>query len=138
MITICYLSSVRPRLSIIDIESLFNQTKKQNDIYNISGVLIYNDGNFFQILEGEENYVNLLYAKIKGDKRHHNIIEIINSPINEKIFDGFDYGYSVISDLSQLYKLQEYLELLQFIEYKKPRLDIISKFIQTLLSIDIK
>lgn len=107
--TICYKSKSNPGNTIIDIESLFYETRQNNNKQEIKGVLIYRDTLFFQILEGERVIVNSIYQSIKQDYRHGSIKELFNSEIDTYSFADFGIGYSTINTLDALYGFQEYL-----------------------------
>ena len=107
--TICYKSKSNPGNTIIDIESLFYQTRQHNNTQEVKGILIYRDATFFQILEGESTVVNTLYQSIKRDSRHGNIKELLNTKIDNYSFADFGLGYATISSLDALYGFQEYL-----------------------------
>ena len=107
--TICYKSKSNPGNTIIDIESLFYQTRQHNNTQEVKGILIYRDATFFQILEGESTIVNTLYQSIKRDSRHGNIKELLNTEIDNYSFADFGLGYATISSLDALYGFQEYL-----------------------------
>ncbi|WP_179336942.1 BLUF domain-containing protein [Winogradskyella ludwigii] len=107
--TICYKSKSNSGNTIIDIESLFYNTRQNNNKQEIKGILIYRDTTFFQILEGECTIVNTLYQSIKRDSRHGNIKELLNTEIDKYSFADFGLGYATISSLDALYGFQEYL-----------------------------
>ncbi|MEM5564003.1 BLUF domain-containing protein [Psychroserpens sp. AS72] len=111
--TICYKSKVKSTLDIMDFETLFFETQTKNDSHNIKGVLVKQENTFFQIIEGESIILDALYLKIKNDFRHTNIIEILNTPISQLSFEGFDTGYVVIDHVDALYGLQTYIDSLK-------------------------
>ena len=41
--------------------------------HNITGILLYNDGNFMQVLEGPGNEIKSIFEKIKKDKKHKEV-----------------------------------------------------------------
>ncbi|NJX16165.1 BLUF domain-containing protein [Tamlana crocina] len=107
--TICYKSKVKPGLSILDTEALFQETQNNNNSLKITGVLIKKETVFFQILEGESNRLDVLYEKIKNDSRHSNIVELLNTTVGQLSFNNFETGYRIIQDVNSLYDLQNYL-----------------------------
>lgn len=56
-------------------------------------MLLYSGGNFFQILEGEKNSVEELYAKITKDERHTDCIMIDESEIKDRTFPNWSMGF---------------------------------------------
>ena len=67
-------------LAILAIAKAFNA---QNEI---SGILIYKDQTFLQLLEGPQDSVQSLYRKIRKDPRHTDIQTIINAPTYNRYF----------------------------------------------------
>ena len=77
-------------------------SKKNNNDSGITGCLVYNNSIFLQAIEGPEREVDLLFTKIKHDKRHSNIkilLEQIVEPEN-RAFDKWDMKFQLIDKLS--------------------------------------
>lgn len=106
---LCYLSSAKNKLPKGDLEDLFRVNKRNNTELDISGILVYNNGNFLQILEGDEQKIHKLFAKISVDSRHNNIIKLIHTPIDERIFDDYESGFIIVEDNKRLNQLKGYL-----------------------------
>ncbi|WP_055446805.1 BLUF domain-containing protein [Lacinutrix mariniflava] len=132
--SICYKSQVKPTLSILEFESLFNQTQTSNDKSNITGVLVKSKDIFFQIIEGDVATIDSLFEKIKKDNRHSDIIELLNKPISQLSFKAFDTGYTLIDDIDELYGLQIYITDLQNNHFENSTLFL--KIIEDLLTTD--
>lgn len=52
---------------------LLDRCVERNKKNGISGMLLYKDGNFMQVLEGDEAVVLCTYEKILKDHRHHGV-----------------------------------------------------------------
>ena len=116
--TLCYVSSCNDDLSARDLEQLFHVNKRNNIELNISGILVYNNGNFLQILEGDEQKIINLFKKIRVDKRHSHIIELISSHKSERIFDDYEIGFILVNDSKKRNQLRNYLNWLKEAEIK--------------------
>jgi hypothetical protein len=55
-----------------ELVSLLKQPRQWNDLLGITGVLLYNDEHFVQVLEGSVEAIGDLYGKLLRDVRHHN------------------------------------------------------------------
>lgn len=64
------VSSATASFSEAELNDILATSRKNNARSNISGMLLYKDGNLMQVLEGDESAVRVLYAKITGDDRH--------------------------------------------------------------------
>jgi hypothetical protein len=93
---IIYLSASTKELSIEEINALLLQSRKFNTENNITGVLLYIDGDFLQVIEGSEEVTKRLFEKIKEDKRHKGIITVYNDRFLEKQFPDWSMGFGLI------------------------------------------
>lgn len=71
----CYVYTSVSKLKWADnnLKNLLNKSRQKNASQNISGMLLYLDPFFIQILEGEEQSVNELFSTIKQDHRHNKV-----------------------------------------------------------------
>ncbi|WP_242202278.1 BLUF domain-containing protein [Aestuariivivens insulae] len=129
--TICYISDSTKPETLADLEALYLQAKANNHKYNITGILIYKNQNFLQVLEGEENAVNQTYIRISKDIRHKNIFEIINTNIEERIFQDYNFGFTIVDNKKGLQNLNDYLEWLKEAENRSANkvISIVENFI---------
>lgn len=96
MKNIIYLSTAIKLLSDDELINLLNEARKNNADHYISGVLLYSEGTFIQLLEGEDADVDYIYSKIKQDKRHKNMITLIDDPIQERNFSDWLMGFTSV------------------------------------------
>jgi hypothetical protein len=76
-----------------EIKDLLDRWKKKNNSKNMKGILLYSEGNFFQVLEGEKTNVIELLEVIKKDDRHHSVIQILGKEIDQTGYDGYDADF---------------------------------------------
>ena len=95
---ISYVSTANPALSETEIQETLNFSKDWNNNHNITGILLYSQGNFFQVLEGEEQVLKDLFDRIKADERHHNVITIFQKEIPNIQFDGYEADFISLDD----------------------------------------
>ncbi len=86
---ISYVSTASRSISEAEIETLLNQSLVSNKKNNIAGILLYSDGNFLQVLEGEKEKVTQLYENIQADERHHSVLKILGREISEVLYEGY-------------------------------------------------
>ena len=86
---ICFVSNKNKEISIEQIEELLHSSSVNNDSSGIKGLLLYSEGNFFQIIEGEKINVKGLFEKIKKDLRHYGIIQVFGRDINGTTLRGY-------------------------------------------------
>ncbi len=107
---IIYLSSGLKDLTSSDVKEILVKAKENNREKNITGVLLYLDKNFIQVLEGEKEDVLKLYQKISLDHRHKNVIKVIEGNIASRQFDRWDMGFIEIDsdDLKDLSEFKDF------------------------------
>lgn len=64
---------------------------------DITGILLYLEGCFVQVLEGEESRVMETYVRVYGDPRHHDITLIHSRPIESRDFPAWRMGFQRIN-----------------------------------------
>lgn len=75
---------------------LLTKANQFNRTQDITGCMIYGDGKFVQLLEGEESRVKALYKRIERDNRHHSLVVLLEMSVNQKLFPswGMAFKYS--------------------------------------------
>jgi len=115
LIRLLYRSKETSSFNKNDVESLVNQARKNNIKDEITGALIYVDGYFMQVLEGESEAVNhLLYNKIFRDERHFNPKVLLQEVITKRHFPEWDMGLRILDtiddvDVSDMNKSQSHM-----------------------------
>lgn len=129
--TICYVSTANATITSQNVHTVFEGIIDKNLERSITGILLFSQGNFMQIMEGELKELTSLYQSIKDDPRHHHLIEILSSPISNRIFENYQTGFSIINDPQSRFKLQVYLRWIEenFDGAIKKRAEIIRPFI---------
>ena len=95
-----YVSSATSLFSRPDLDELLRVSVKNNSLVGISGMLLYKDGNFMQILEGPESAVNALYTKIDQDPRHHGVIPMWSGEQETRQFPGWTMAFRDLNSAS--------------------------------------
>jgi hypothetical protein len=65
-----YVSNTSRDLAASDLNEILMSARRNNDALGLTGLLLYINGGFLQILEGEERSVHELYGRIRADRRH--------------------------------------------------------------------
>lgn len=93
MFYLVYVSSAVRPFSRSDLEDLLATSRENNARAGITGMLLYKDGNFMQVLEGEEGAVRALYDKIGKDPRHRGEITLREGFAQGRQFPGWTMGF---------------------------------------------
>lgn len=95
-----YISTASSLMSESKLAELLNEAREFNLAHNITGMLLYLDGNFVQVLEGAEGDVQKLYARIELDVRHHNPRICYTNEVHEREFPEWAMGFRSENGLS--------------------------------------
>jgi uncharacterized membrane protein (DUF373 family) len=112
MIRLTYASTAINEWSPEELLSLLKTCRTNNGAKNITGILLYAKGTFFQVLEGDETTTNNLYRVIEKDKRHKDVTLIEKQPITERAFPYWSMGFEKIDSkaLSKMEGLNDFFE----------------------------
>jgi hypothetical protein len=79
---IIYVSSSEGLMSEFELRELLTSIRPNNVKHEITGMLIYQDGNIMQVIEGEQHNIDQLYKNIALDNRHTGIIKLLQEKIS--------------------------------------------------------
>ncbi len=92
-----YVSSTSQLLTEDQLKEILVDAREHNEQHNITGMLLYNDGNVMQVIEGEEAEVTTLFNNISKDIRHTGIIVLVREAISQRDFPDWRMSYQNIS-----------------------------------------
>lgn len=98
MIRLIYMSSASGEINEDDLLELLAQSRVRNEAQNITGMLLYKDGVFLQVLEGEAKDVDDIYKSILLDKRNTGHYLIERKRITERQFPNWSMGFEDLSN----------------------------------------
>jgi hypothetical protein len=107
MYELIYRSVARPGIGPNDISNILNTSRSFNALHNITGCLLFHNGEFIQILEGNKLTVQALFSHIQNDNRHSNVILLEEDEKEERMFPlwsmaYFDSSNPIISNADKL------------------------------------
>ncbi len=91
---IVYVSSATHLMTTPQLERLLTEARARNAVNAVTGVLLYNDGNFMQYIEGLQDDISVTYERIVASKRHQHIISILNQRITQRSFAEWEMGFA--------------------------------------------
>ncbi len=80
---VVYLSAAVTWFSAKELRDMLKTCRVNNERAGITGMLLYKDGNFMQVLEGDESVVLALLQRITRDLRHRGLV-VIDSGLKPK------------------------------------------------------
>lgn len=94
---IMYLSRAARPMSDEELARLLQQARRANAQRGVTGALVYGNGQFMQIIEGEEETLAALYARLYQDARHGRIVKFADKPIAERTFTNWSMAFQPVS-----------------------------------------
>ncbi len=88
-----YSSEAAPGLAPTQLGEMLAESRIRNQAHGITGVLLFVEGVFLQILEGEKADVRNLMARIEVDPRHHGIKVFYEQEVGERAFGAWSMAY---------------------------------------------
>ena len=111
IIQLVYASAATAPFTRSQLRDLLSQSRKFNSGVGITGLLLYHKLSFFQILEGPENEVTPLYARIERDPRHNRVLLLSKKHVKERNFGAWSMGFVDVDQTAA--KLPGFVKLLE-------------------------
>lgn len=110
LIHLIYSSAATRHIPEEEMMDILARSRANNARKGVSGMLLYENGSFFQILEGTPEAVDQTYEMIAKDNRHTQVVTIIREPIPKRAFSEWTMGYAKASpeDLDEIVGLNDF------------------------------
>lgn len=93
MFQLIYVSGATRKMEADDIQAILKTSRERNRILGITGLLVFSEGTFIQVLEGEEKVVHLLADEIKRDNRHRNFMVVFEHEAENRAFRQWSMAF---------------------------------------------
>jgi len=98
-----FISTAKKLMSDDELLDLLQSARLKNTENNITGMLLYSEGTFMQVLEGGKEDLRRVYNSIQADLRHRNIIVMVTGMLKDRIFSKWSMSFaSVNADVLEL------------------------------------
>ena len=106
MYQLIYQSACRTGLTLDVLREIAQESAKRNRERGITGVMLVQDRNVVQVLEGEEDAVRALYHKISKDSRHGGCTVLLTRHCESRAFSDWHMGLCEVEpDDEDLFRL---------------------------------
>lgn len=115
-----YISTATDLMPEQALHILLEQSRRNNEQYGITGMLLYMqsrflnklEGRFMQLLEGRERDVRKIYDRILQDERHHHVMLLTDGYEQKRSFADWSMGFKTIdenaaNEVSGYFQLEE-------------------------------
>ncbi len=90
---IVYVSLACEDMTAEQLQVLLRVCRAHNELAGISGVLIYCEREFLQLLEGEASEVKALFDRIADDRQHQQIYKLWDEPISKRSYGDWSMAF---------------------------------------------
>ena len=90
---IVYLSTANQPFSCDELGQLLLRARSYNEQHQLTGVLLYNDNEFLQVLEGRRPELDHVFERIANDPRHGRLRVLANGPLERPVFPDWRMGF---------------------------------------------
>ena len=112
LIELLYTSTATGEMTEEQLAGLLEHCRRNNEAAGITGLLIFHEGTFMQVLEGEKQAVMDLYQRILLDPRHTGSRVLWQLPIEARTFGDWSMAFRPLSDLDPT-RLEGYSRFLE-------------------------
>lgn len=88
-----YVSTATAGVGLTDLRQILDASRRNNTQRGITGLLLFHEGQFFQVLEGNETAVRRCYDLIARDPRHTDVRPVTAGPVQARAFPNWSMGH---------------------------------------------
>ncbi len=93
MFYLIYISTATREMDGGTLRDILKTSRGYNATHGITGLLLFKEGRFMQLLEGDETAVRELYRRILRDERHRGIATLLEGNDKERMFPGWAMAF---------------------------------------------
>ena len=97
MIQTAYVSRASKAMTQEALLALLQQCLANNEASGVTGMLLYGNDTFVQVIEGEEDVLNTVVDKIQKDPRHSEIHFLYRKPLEQRQYTDWSMGFKRVS-----------------------------------------
>jgi hypothetical protein len=88
-----YVSTASKSFDSAELREMLKESNRRNKEAGITGILLYKDGQFMQVLEGPGQAVAETFSRISKDPRHHGIMVLLKGAVQERRFPDWSMAF---------------------------------------------
>lgn len=97
MRSLVYVSTAQVEFDDEALQALLVHARAKNAALDVTGMLLYRDGQFIQMLEGPDAQVHDVFDRIAADARHADVRVLVDAPIAQRAFADWTMGFEPIT-----------------------------------------
>jgi len=104
-----YISTAVKPMNYDDFSALLQQCRDSNHKRGITGMLLYQNGTFMQMIEGEKQVVLDLFDEILKDDRHTGVHTVLTGDIEKRNFEDWSMGFFNMDKAGEFPQYSDYI-----------------------------
>jgi hypothetical protein len=81
------------------LQKLLEISRRKNSECGVTGLLLYVNGNFIQLLEGAKKDVLVTISRIRADNRHRGMNTLLDAECEKRDFENWSMGFKRVDGL---------------------------------------
>ncbi len=94
--SLIYLSRATAEPTEPELRELLRISRLNNERDNLTGMLLFKEGRYMQLLEGPKEAVCATFARIASDPRHDDTTILFEGAIKERDFEDWSMGFQTL------------------------------------------
>jgi hypothetical protein len=99
VIQLIYRSAASAPFSERELTNLLQRARDNNAQFGLTGLLLYENGSFLQVLEGEREPLLAVYGRILKDPRHQRVTKLLEQELDKRRFGDWQMGFVSVTRL---------------------------------------
>lgn len=99
-----------------DLKQILVTSRENNNKVDVSGLLLYTNGLFIQLLEGNENEVTKTYNRIVKDPRHSDAVVVAKKIEENRSFESWSMGFITPTE-NEVNEMESFVKETQFEDF---------------------
>ena len=94
MIQLSYISMANTNITEAVLNDILYTSLKMNKEHDVTGMLLFSNNTFVQVIEGPQSSIDRLYELLLKDERHKNVVQTLYQRIWERSFPDWQMGFT--------------------------------------------
>ncbi|MEZ4416493.1 MAG: BLUF domain-containing protein [Gemmatimonadota bacterium] len=114
LLRLVYVSTATVPFGRDDLLALVRPIRVRNQVNAVTGLLVYDEGRFLQLLEGPQDEVEATFQRIRVDPRHRDVTVLFRAAARSRMFGEWQMGLVRLDDLPP----ERHLGLVDFVRFR--------------------
>lgn len=100
MYQLIYVSTAVEQMTSEQLRELLAVARRNNIKAGVTGMLLYHEGSFFQVLEGDEDAVLGVFRVVEQDSRHRMVTVLMEQEVEKRAFGDWSMAFRSLGDFN--------------------------------------